>query len=168
MISQFKLSELGSGDPMLGSKLYNVGKAPDNMLQWFAAHGTQMTVNLTHWFSLSRVDYAVPSVLQNPSSCICDGPKQRKRRSLEVLCPNPVTQAFTTQPNGLGVFVPSPRLLARVPRRLSHVAALKFYHVHTCQALAHLVHQSVPTALEARQASQRASDVPPYSQHHHG
>ena len=45
MISQFKLSELAGGDPTLNSKLFNVGKAPDNMLQWFAAHGTQMTVN---------------------------------------------------------------------------------------------------------------------------
>jgi hypothetical protein len=46
MISQFKLSELAGGDPMLNPKLSNVGKAPDNMLQWFAAHGTQMTVYL--------------------------------------------------------------------------------------------------------------------------
>jgi pyrimidine and pyridine-specific 5'-nucleotidase len=43
MVSQFKLSELAGGDPTLNSKLFNVGKAPDNMLQWFAAHGTQMT-----------------------------------------------------------------------------------------------------------------------------
>ncbi|KAI0029689.1 hypothetical protein K488DRAFT_80023 [Vararia minispora EC-137] len=43
MISQFKLSELGGGDPVLGARLFNVGKAPDNMLQWFAAQGTQMT-----------------------------------------------------------------------------------------------------------------------------
>jgi len=43
MISQFKLSELAGSDPTLNSKLFNVGKAPDNMLQWFAAHGTQMT-----------------------------------------------------------------------------------------------------------------------------
>ncbi|KAA1472736.1 hypothetical protein DENSPDRAFT_778779 [Dentipellis sp. KUC8613] len=43
MISQFKLSELGAGDPVLNSKLYNVGMAPNNMLQWFAAQGTQMT-----------------------------------------------------------------------------------------------------------------------------
>jgi hypothetical protein len=48
MISQFKLSELAGGDPMLNSRLFNVGKAPDNMLQWFAAHGTQMTVNLVN------------------------------------------------------------------------------------------------------------------------
>ena len=34
MISQFKLSELGAGDSMLNSKLFNVGRAPDNMLQW--------------------------------------------------------------------------------------------------------------------------------------
>ncbi|KAJ3537683.1 hypothetical protein NMY22_g5498 [Coprinellus aureogranulatus] len=44
MISQFKLSELGLGDPILNSKLFNVGQAPNNMLQWFAAKGTQMTV----------------------------------------------------------------------------------------------------------------------------
>ncbi|KAH9476093.1 F-box/WD repeat-containing protein 7 [Psilocybe cubensis] len=43
MISQFKLSELGGGDPVLNSKLFNVGSAPNNMLQWFAAKGTQMT-----------------------------------------------------------------------------------------------------------------------------
>ncbi|KXN81912.1 F-box/WD repeat-containing protein 7 [Leucoagaricus sp. SymC.cos] len=43
MISQFKLSELGAGDPALNAKLYNVGTAPNNMLQWFAAKGTQMT-----------------------------------------------------------------------------------------------------------------------------
>ena len=34
MISQFRLSELGAGDPVLNAKLLNVGKAPDNMLQW--------------------------------------------------------------------------------------------------------------------------------------
>ncbi|KAJ3575409.1 hypothetical protein NP233_g1113 [Leucocoprinus birnbaumii] len=43
MISQFKLSEIGAGDPVLNAKLYNVGSAPNNMLQWFAAKGTQMT-----------------------------------------------------------------------------------------------------------------------------
>ncbi|KZT70659.1 hypothetical protein DAEQUDRAFT_756263 [Daedalea quercina L-15889] len=43
MVSQFKLAELGGGDPVLSAKLFNVGKAPDNMLQWFAAKGTQMT-----------------------------------------------------------------------------------------------------------------------------
>jgi hypothetical protein len=41
-----------------------------------------------------------------------------------------VTQAFTTQPNGLGVLGPSLRLLARVPRRRPHVVALYFLHVH--------------------------------------
>jgi pyrimidine and pyridine-specific 5'-nucleotidase len=44
MISQFKLSELGGGDPVLNARLHNVGAAPNNMLQWFAAKGTQMTV----------------------------------------------------------------------------------------------------------------------------
>ena len=53
MISQFKLSELAGGDPTLNSKLFNVGKAPDNMLQWFAAHGTQMTVSLARTVNAS-------------------------------------------------------------------------------------------------------------------
>lgn len=44
MISQFKLTELGGGDPILNARLHNVGAAPNNMLQWFAAKGTQMTV----------------------------------------------------------------------------------------------------------------------------
>lgn len=34
MISQFKLSELGAGDPVLNAKLHNVGMAPNNMLQY--------------------------------------------------------------------------------------------------------------------------------------
>ncbi|KAE9394213.1 hypothetical protein BT96DRAFT_1048532 [Gymnopus androsaceus JB14] len=43
MISQFKLSELGGTDPFLNAKLFTVGAAPNNMLQWFAAKGAQMT-----------------------------------------------------------------------------------------------------------------------------
>ncbi|KAI0746670.1 hypothetical protein C8Q80DRAFT_1176639 [Daedaleopsis nitida] len=43
MVSQFKLSDLGGGDPVINAKLMQVGRAPDNMLQWFAAKGTQMT-----------------------------------------------------------------------------------------------------------------------------
>jgi pyrimidine and pyridine-specific 5'-nucleotidase len=50
MISQFKLSELGAGDPVLNAKIYNVGAAPNNMLQWFAAKGTQMTVSYSSAF----------------------------------------------------------------------------------------------------------------------
>lgn len=34
MISQFKLSELGGSDPVLNAKLFNVGSAPNNMLQY--------------------------------------------------------------------------------------------------------------------------------------
>lgn len=61
MLSQFKLAELGGGDPVLNAKLFNVG-APNNMLQfvvisistflfvytgprWFSAKDTQMTVS---------------------------------------------------------------------------------------------------------------------------
>lgn len=43
MIQQFSLAHLGSGNPTLSSKISSVG-AVDNMLQWFAADGNQMTV----------------------------------------------------------------------------------------------------------------------------
>ncbi|KAJ8582076.1 hypothetical protein M405DRAFT_937958 [Rhizopogon salebrosus TDB-379] len=39
----FKPSELGGSDPVLSAKLFNVGSAPNNMLQWFAVKGSQMT-----------------------------------------------------------------------------------------------------------------------------
>jgi len=45
MISQFRLRELGVGDPVLNGKLASVGSAPNNMLQWFAAKGRQVTVS---------------------------------------------------------------------------------------------------------------------------
>ena len=38
MISQFKLSELGGGDPVLAAKLFNVGAAPNNQLQYAILH----------------------------------------------------------------------------------------------------------------------------------
>jgi pyrimidine and pyridine-specific 5'-nucleotidase len=34
MVSQFKLSELGAGDPLLFARLFNVGAGANNMLQW--------------------------------------------------------------------------------------------------------------------------------------
>ncbi|KAG2031392.1 hypothetical protein BDR03DRAFT_1030466, partial [Suillus americanus] len=43
MILQFKLSDLDGSDPVLIAKLFDVGSAPNNMLQWFAAKDTQMT-----------------------------------------------------------------------------------------------------------------------------
>jgi hypothetical protein len=51
MISQFKLSELGGSDPVLSAKLFNVGSALNNMLQWFAAKGSQVTVSLPFLFA---------------------------------------------------------------------------------------------------------------------
>ncbi|KAF8991456.1 hypothetical protein BDZ89DRAFT_156164 [Hymenopellis radicata] len=43
MMSQFRLADLGGLNPTLNAKLFNVGAAPNNMLQWFDAKGTQMT-----------------------------------------------------------------------------------------------------------------------------
>lgn len=37
MVSQFKLAELGGSDPVINAKLFNVGKAPDNMLQYVSS-----------------------------------------------------------------------------------------------------------------------------------
>jgi pyrimidine and pyridine-specific 5'-nucleotidase len=34
MMSQFKLSELGGNDPVLNAKLFNIGSAPNGMLQY--------------------------------------------------------------------------------------------------------------------------------------
>ncbi|KAG8777505.1 hypothetical protein FRC15_011287 [Serendipita sp. 397] len=42
MISSFNLAHLGAGDPRLSVKIADVGN-PNNMLQWFAADGNQMT-----------------------------------------------------------------------------------------------------------------------------
>ncbi|KAG8844027.1 hypothetical protein FRB91_002911, partial [Serendipita sp. 411] len=42
MISSFNLAHLGAGDPRLSGKIADVGN-PNNMLQWFAADGNQMT-----------------------------------------------------------------------------------------------------------------------------
>ena len=47
MVSQFKLSELGGGDPVLSAKLLNVGSAPNNMLQWVLSDG-RPSVTLTN------------------------------------------------------------------------------------------------------------------------
>jgi pyrimidine and pyridine-specific 5'-nucleotidase len=44
MISQFKLCELSGGDPTLATHIQSVGVGSNNMLQWFAADGNQMTV----------------------------------------------------------------------------------------------------------------------------
>ncbi|KAG8913829.1 hypothetical protein FRC01_004367 [Tulasnella sp. 417] len=43
MISQFKLNELAAGDPLTSARLSQVGVGANNMLQWFAAKGRQMT-----------------------------------------------------------------------------------------------------------------------------
>ena len=99
MISQFKLSELGGADPVLSAKLLNVGKAPDNMLQyvifrlpvkalssllfrWFAAKGTQMTVSRPKLRCIpcikkSNSDF---SVQRSRLFCIFSGQKGRRNK----------------------------------------------------------------------------------------
>ncbi|KAG8905601.1 hypothetical protein FRB99_008599 [Tulasnella sp. 403] len=43
MLSQFKMNELAAGDPVMSARLAHVGVGANNMLQWFAAKGRQMT-----------------------------------------------------------------------------------------------------------------------------
>jgi len=76
MISQFKLSELGLGDPVLNSKLFNVGAAPNNMLQWFAAKGTQMTVSCDVVLLKTSLTCAL-SVQPSLLFCISNGKKAK-------------------------------------------------------------------------------------------
>jgi len=75
MVSQFKLSELTATDPLLSARLAHVGVGPNNMLQWFAAKGTQMTCatkNLIlhlQWPSDSRASESpAPAVPVTPST----------------------------------------------------------------------------------------------------
>ena len=130
MVSQFKLAELGGSDPVLSAKLFNVGKAPDNMLQyvlalsckgsiltlftrWFAAKGTQMTV-CCRVFSVvsSRLTTDHDSVPPSLSFFICNGQKKRIRR------PPLPTEDFLAlrMPNGqLHLTVFAPTRLSPVP-----------------------------------------------------
>ena len=82
MVSQFKLSELGGGDPVLSAKLMQVGRAPDNMLQWFAAKGTQMTVGLKLCGECERklTLAAVRNQVSHPSLAV-DGGRRSTRYS---------------------------------------------------------------------------------------
>ncbi|KIP09358.1 hypothetical protein PHLGIDRAFT_86815 [Phlebiopsis gigantea 11061_1 CR5-6] len=99
MISQFRLSELGGGDPVLNAKLLNVGKAPDNMLQWFAAKGTQMTC-------------ATKSIILHLQWTEED--EKRPGSSGALLSPQQMTRPMTPQTPGL-----SP---AQVPRSVSSLS----------------------------------------------
>jgi hypothetical protein len=90
MISQFKLSELGGSDPILNAKLANVGAAPNNMLQWFAAKGSQMTVRLSPLSDLITFILFFSSVPPNLSSSTCNGKspmaaKKHQSRRLHLL-----------------------------------------------------------------------------------
>ncbi|KAJ7702185.1 hypothetical protein B0H17DRAFT_136126 [Mycena rosella] len=60
MISQFRLAELGGGDPLLSAKLWNVGRTPDNMLQWaciFITEREDISIKSALEYSDSRVRY---------------------------------------------------------------------------------------------------------------
>lgn len=46
MISQFRLAELGGGDPVLNAKLFNVGAAPNNMLQYVLSYTSRILTQL--------------------------------------------------------------------------------------------------------------------------
>ena len=76
MISQFKLSELGGSDPVLNAKLTYVGAAPNNMLQWFAAKGSQMTVSVLLSQANFNTNNRLRSVQRNLSSFTYNGKRK--------------------------------------------------------------------------------------------
>ena len=109
MVSQFKLAELGGSDPVLNAKLFNVGKAPDNMLQ-YAFHSLSDDRRLTRPQVVRSQGHSddcqyhdsfyccVPlltwlsSVPQSRSSFIFNGLKRTNLRSLSLLGPQRIFQ----------------------------------------------------------------------------
>lgn len=51
MQSQFKLSQLGGGDPIVSAKLFNVG-APDNLLQYVLSYDSKDPISHVYSFKL--------------------------------------------------------------------------------------------------------------------
>ncbi|GJE92401.1 F-box and WD40 domain-containing protein [Phanerochaete sordida] len=102
MVSQFKLAELGGSDPVLSAKLFNVGKAPDNMLQWFAAKGTQMTC-------------ATKSIILHLQ---WTEEEQRPGTATSLLSPQQMNRPITPQTPGLSPAA-APRTVSSLSRRSS-------------------------------------------------
>ncbi|KAF7369222.1 WD-REPEATS-REGION domain-containing protein [Mycena venus] len=109
MISQFRLAELGGGDPVLSAKLWNVGRAPDNMLQWFAAKGTQMTCAtksvILHLQWQEGESEAEPVPVPVPGSAGASSTtkeKDNKNDAMMLMSPTPLpqTRARTTSTRG--------------------------------------------------------------------
>ncbi|PBL00402.1 hypothetical protein ARMGADRAFT_1050611 [Armillaria gallica] len=111
MMSQFKLSDLGGTDPLLSAKLHNVGAAPNNMLQWFAAKGMQMTCAtksiIMHLQWQEEVEDA--STKPTPTSSKLMGPPSPK-----VASPISLSASLSTVPT-----VPRTRTLSSLARSTS-------------------------------------------------
>lgn len=82
MISSFNLASLGAGNPVLAAKISQVGANANNMLQWFAAEGNQMTCStkslIMHLQWVDESDLynspaGQPSTLSSPTTS--SGPK---------------------------------------------------------------------------------------------
>ncbi|KAI0765061.1 hypothetical protein C8Q74DRAFT_1285825 [Fomes fomentarius] len=87
MVSQFKLSELGGGDPVLNAKLMQVGRAPDNMLQCLQCATKSVILHLqwteeeeapTTAVSLAS-DSTRPATPLTPGGALSPGPAPRLR-----------------------------------------------------------------------------------------
>ncbi|KAG9077422.1 hypothetical protein FRC06_008918, partial [Ceratobasidium sp. 370] len=123
MLSQFKLSELGGGDPILSARLSSVGVGSANMLQWFAAKGNQMTcatknliLHLEHEDegpSATTVTASTEDLLTALSTPPAHG-HSGPRHSLAV--PRPESRARTPARKSMGMMPISP-----APSRMSSV-----------------------------------------------
>ncbi|KAG8924803.1 hypothetical protein FRC02_010191, partial [Tulasnella sp. 418] len=87
MISQFKLNDLALEYPSLSSRLAHVGVGPNNMLQWFAAKGKQMTCAtksvIIHLEWTDREDLDPDSSIASKTSDLAPGsPAGNPRRSI--------------------------------------------------------------------------------------
>ncbi|KAG8725115.1 hypothetical protein FRC09_008458 [Ceratobasidium sp. 395] len=122
MLSQFKLSGLGGGDPVLSARLSSVGVGSANMLQWFAAKGNQMTCatkNLILHLEHEDIDPS-PAGPSTSTEDLLDTPNTSyrhpsgPRHSLAV--PRPESRARTPARKSMGMMPISP-----APSRMSNV-----------------------------------------------
>ncbi|KAF8962105.1 hypothetical protein BDZ97DRAFT_1826407 [Flammula alnicola] len=114
MMSQFKLSELGAGDPVLNAKLFNVGAAPNNMLQWFAAKGTQMTcatksvILHLQWQEGDTTPIASTTLTANSPVSLTGSQGPPRTRTGSVLGRSTTSSSISTSQRRTSLMAPSP------------------------------------------------------------
>lgn len=130
MMSQFKLSDLGGIDPVLNAKLHNIGAAPNNMLQWFAAKGTQMTcatksiVMHLQWQEESEdpISKTTSSKLMGPPSPKITSPISLSA-SLSKVPATPRTRAVSSMARSTSLVISNSQSSSRRPSLIASVSS---------------------------------------------